>query len=229
MSPIFRQLSRLTLLFLLVPTLPLFATTGQRIGPPEIAEPQAYSGRLLVEVQDDHKLVVAVDAYEGMALADGWLDRLVVFVSEDALEPLRYDGFGLVRVEERHATLLLPGYDQVFVLSLAGDAPTELPIPERGTVRRLSRGLVLATHSPGTRQTLTEGLTEERTRQRIRPALDGIFQQDPGNGDPSGETCRSSCSANCTDGSSCSTSCNTSQCAECDCPASCYCRVRTGV
>lgn len=213
----------------LILSLPLSATTSQRVGPPDITEPQAFSGRVLVEIQGDHKLVAAVDAYEGMSLADGWLDRLFVFVSEEPLEPLSYDGVGMLRVEERHATLVLPEHEQVLIFSLAGDPPVETPDAEDGTVRRLSQGLALMTAHPGTQQTLSEALAGEKTRQRVRPNLDRVFQKDPSNGEDGGETCKSSCSATCTDGSSCNVSCASDQCAECDCPASCYCRARTGV
>lgn len=219
----------LALLFTLIAFLPLSATTGQRLGSPDSTEPQVFSGRVLVEIQGDHKLVAAVDAYEGLSLADGWLDRVLVFVSQDPLEPLSYDGFGMVRVEERHATLILPEIEQILVLSLAGDPPVEKPVSEHGTVSALSQGVALVTSHPGQRQTLSEALAEERTRQRVRPVTERFFQQDPGGEEGGGETCSSSCSTTCTDGSSCQTSCTSSQCAECDCPASCYCRTRTGV
>lgn len=219
----------LALVLFLTPVLPVFATTAQPVAPPDAVEPQAFSGRILVEVQDDHKLVAAIDAYEGLALADGWLDRLLVFVSEVPLDPLTYDGFGMIRVEQRQATLILPEREQIFVLSLAGDPPAEKPASEHGTVRALNRGMALVTSHPGTRQTLSEAVASERTRQRVRPVIDRFFQQDPGGEEGGGETCSSSCSTSCTDGSSCQTSCTSTQCAECDCPASCYCRNRIGV
>lgn len=218
------------------------AASAEAPADPEPAPPTrggAVVAEVVVETLSAHKLAVAIDSYDGLEGPDDRLDELLVFMSETPLEPISEQGLGLLRIEGGRATVVLPRARLAFLLSLSDVASPAAPGSAEGfTQHVLDDGAALAIHRPAESQTLAEALAAEAPRRRAdlggtgagtrrRAAADWMPEtKDDGSGS-GGETCRSSCTNSCNDGSSCSTTCNATQCAECDCPASCYCRNRT--
>lgn len=206
-------------------------TPAPRPGAPST---EVITAHILAETLDPHKLAVAIDRFDGLEAPDGRLDELLVFVSEEPLQSLSYEGFGVLRIEDRRATVVLSRSEQVLLLSLSNATPPTPPGADGRSEHLLSQGVALVRHVPAERQSLAEAIAAERTRKRVIAAESSEMRRitarelnkDPNHDDGSGETCKTSCSTNCTDGSFCSVTCNENQCGECECPANCYCRTR---
>jgi hypothetical protein len=229
-------LSFVVMLFVTLLVASASAETSVVAGPSPDQEPETIVADVLIETLSAHKLAIAVDRYQGLEGPDGILDELLVFMSDAPLEPLTEHGLGLLRVDGGRATLVLPRSRVALFLSLSDLSSPTAPASTGGFTRHvLDQGTALVIHRPAEPQTPEEALVAEIPRRRADMAGDGNGlrrragldwmpeTKDDGSG---GETCGSACSKTCTDGSSCSTTCNATQCAVCDCPASCYCRTR---
>lgn len=193
---------------------------AQQVFPTEVTQ-----GEVTVEAVDDH-VIVALDRFEGLHRGDGFVDEVLTFEAGEEVDLLSYTGFGMLRLEEAGAVLVLPAIQQTLQLTIR-DRELEAPgSPGLAPTYEYTNGQGLSVWSPGTPMTPVEALDFVSSQRKLRSSAATIFQQDPGTGDPGG--CARSCTKSCRDGSQCSVTCPTNKCAECDCPANCYCTTQPG-
>lgn len=175
----------------------------------------------------DNRILVALDRFERGEPADGRTEKVYSYEAAEPVEPLSFDGFGVLRVDAEGLMITLPERGMVFELVLAGTAP-ELPRPEAvaGHVVRHRNGQELATFEPSPGEQLTPQQALERVRRQrgASPVLDATLNQDPSHGGDDG-TCLKSCSIALPGGQECSVTCPGGSCAVCTVdPLSCSCQ-----
>ena len=181
---------------------------------------------MIVEAARD-RVVVALDRFDGLQRGDGFVDEVLTFEAGGEVDPLSYVGFGMLRVEEAGLVLVLPELQQTLKLTIQDRSFEEQHGPELVPTYELNNGQGLSVWSPGDLMTPGEALDYVISRNnKLRSSAGTIFQQDPNPGGEGG--CARSCNKVCRDGSQCSVTCPTNKCAECECPANCYCRTQVG-
>jgi|GEM_PF-5753860 hypothetical protein len=181
----------------------------------------AVFGDVLLEVMDN-KVVIGFDAFDDLIAGDGYMDLIVTFEATEAidyLEPLRAPGF--LQLRDGSVELRLPTTRELLRFAANVDNADQ----EDGALV----GLALGWQAPpeGLLVSLDAAVANAWDRlaaqeRELRYRLDLAFDDSPEN--PGSGSCASSCSKNCNgDGGSCSVTCTGGKCAQCSCPANCYC------
>lgn len=190
--------------------------------------PRVETGEVLVDLVD-YRFLVALDRFDEFGAVDGLADEVITFVVSEDLEPLSYEGVGIVRIKADTVLVSLPELRLAYELTVAA-GPDGTPASENTALNVVRhRGLALYTWSPpdGEAEPLALAVANalerhQRAATDVTSRVAPIFQQDPSAGGTG--SCKKACSADCYDGSKCSASCASGQCAKCTCvPAKCEC------